>query len=88
MSQHALRLVHGELHSEQRLVIEIRQIEYTFFGIEAFTHIARKIHCRIVLDGSHGDLADAVDRKIHVNPVLSVIDMAVIIDFIHLSILT
>ena len=88
MSKHALRLVHGELHSEQRLVIEIRQIQDTLVGIQELAHIARKIHCRIVLDGSHGDLADALDRKIHVNPVLSVIDMAVVIDFIHLSVLT
>ena len=88
VSLHPLALVHRECRPEKRTVIEVVQIQGTFLAIHELGHIAGEVHRRVVLDGSDGHLLDPLDRKVDVEPVLSVIDVTVIVDLIDLAIFT
>ena len=86
MGQDSLTLVHGELHSEQRGIVVVGNVEHALLRIQELAHVAREIHGLAILDGSDGNLLDSLHRKIDIEPVVSVIDMAVIVDFIDLAI--
>ena len=88
MGEHPFALVHGVLDIEQRLIIVVCEVQNALFGIQELAHVTRKVHRRIVLDARRCHLTDTLNRKIHIEPVLSVIDVAVIVDLIDLAVLT
>ncbi len=87
MGLHPLLLVHPELNPHQRRIIVVLKIQSAFGAAEIFSHVAGEIHRGVVLDARDGHFLDPFKRKVHIEPVLAVINVAVIVDFIHLSIL-
>ena len=86
MGLHPFPFVHAELHSSQRLVVEVSEVERALAAAEEFAHVAREVHRRVVPDARDGHFLDALDGQVHVEPVLSVIDVAVVLDFVDLTI--
>ncbi len=88
MSLDSLALVHRERRSEKRAVVEVVQIKRAFLAVHELADVAGEVHGGVVLDGGDGHLLDPFDREIDVEPVLPVIDMAVVIDLVDLAIFT
>ena len=88
MSHHPLPLVHIQVNAEERSVVIIGNIEDTLLGIQELGHVAGEIHCLTVLDRSGCNVFDTVNRKIDIEPVMPVINVPVIVDFIDLVILS
>ena len=80
----ALFLVHAECGAKQAAIIVVVQVKRTVFGVQELAHVAAEIHHRAVFQAGHGHLLDFFNRKVHIEPIVSVIRMAVVVDFIHL----
>ena len=81
-----LGLVHPEIGPEKGRIIIVVEIECSAAGIEEFSDIAGEIHRASAFDGSYGHFLYLLYRQIDKQPVMSVIDMAVVLYLIHLSI--
>src|SRR5574344_356871 len=88
MSPHPLTLIHTESEPTERLVIKIGKVESTLAPVHKFSNITREIHCSIVLNGCDGHFLDSFHREIDIEPIMSIIDVTVKVDFIHLSVFT
>ena len=87
MSHDPLLLVHPERRPKQRLIIIIGKIQDSTLPVGELADITREIHRSVILDGRNGNLLDPLDRKIHIQPVATFIDMPVKVYLIHLAIL-
>ena len=80
----ALFLVHAERRAEETAVVVVVQVERTFLGIQELTHVATEVHHGAVFQAGNGHFFDVLDRQIDVQPIVSVVSVTVIINFIYL----
>ena len=87
MGVDALLLVHPEGDAHQGLVVVVVQVGEAFLPQEELVHVAGEVEGGVVLDGGDGHLLDLIHREVQIDPVLAVIDMAVVVDLIDLVVL-
>ncbi len=88
VSPNTLLLGHIQIDTEKRLIIVIGKIHHPFLAIQELCHITREIHSGIVFDGSDCHFLDLLDRKIDIHPVLTVINVSVIVNLVNFIIFT
>ena len=82
MGADALLLVHAEGDAHQGVVVEVREVGDARLAVEELADVAGEVQGGVVLDGGDGHLLDVLDREVEVEPVLAVIDVAVVLDLV------
>ncbi len=86
VGEDALLLVHTEGDAHQGLVVEVPKVCNAPLPVQEFAYVAGEIEGGVVLDGGDGHLLDAFDGQVQIHPVLAVVHVAVVLDFIDLVI--
>ena len=84
----ALSLCHRECGVEERTVVIVLCIEIAQLAVELLAYVVRRIHLLAVLERSDGEVGDVLHREVEVLPVLSVVDVTVILHLVCLVIRT
>ena len=82
----ALLLIHAKGRTEQASVVEVVDVGNAHATIQELVHVATEVHLAAVLQRGDGDALQLLDGNVDVEPVVSVIDVAVVVDFIYLII--
>ena len=81
----ALLLVHAEGGAQQTVVVEVLEVGDASVAVEALAHVATEVYLATVLERSDGDALQLLDGQVDVEPVVSVIDVAVVVYLIDLA---
>ena len=83
---YALLLGHAERGAQKTFIIEVLEVEHTRVAVHELAYIAAEVHLCAVFQAGYGQRLEFLNVQIDIEPVVSVIDMAVIVNFIHLVI--
>ena len=82
----ALLLVHAEGGAQQASIVEVVDVSYAHAAVEELAHVAAEVHLAAVFEGSNGNTLQILNGQVDVEPVVSVINVAVVVNLIYLII--
>ena len=84
VGEDALCLVHRELGVEEHGIVVVVKVCISACAVELLAHVVTAIEFTSVFQRSHGKLLDVVHGQVEINPVGSVLHVAVVFHFVGL----
>ena len=80
----ALLLVHTEGSTQQVAIGVVLDVQITYGTVQELAHITTEIHLAAVLQAGNGGSLQVLDVQIQIQPVVTIIEVAVIVNLIYL----